>query len=126
MCNKIILLGGKIMEDQRFRDTGPARKQGGAQSFRIQETFLNHCRREKINVVIQLFDQTIIEGLIVGFDQESIIAASRGTQQLLYKSAVVCIKPFEELHLIFNETRRSSKSPTAYPRVMSHTAYRTH
>ena len=95
-------------------------KQSISQTFRIQETFLNHCRREKINVVIQLFDQSIIEGLIVGFDRESIIVSSRGTQQLLYKTSVVCIKPFEELHLIFTEARRSPRSGVKYPRLVSH------
>ncbi len=98
-----------------------------SQSFRIQETFLNHCRREKINVVIQLFDQSIIEGLIVGFDQESIIVSSRGTQQLLFKSSVVCIRPFEELHLIFNDSPRSSRrGGVTYPRVTSISSYRHH
>jgi len=87
------------------------------QPLRIQETFLNHCRREKINVVIQLFDQTIIEGLIIGFDQESIVVSSRGTQQLLYKSSVVCVRPFEELHLIFNDGLRNKRRGIAYPRV---------
>ena len=90
-----------------------------SQTIRIQETFLNHCRREKINVVIQLFDQSIIEGLIIGLDRDTIVVASRGTQQLLYKSSIVCIKPFEELHLIFNEARRSRTS-IKYPRVISH------
>jgi hypothetical protein len=47
------------------------------------------------------------------------VVASRGTQQLLYKSSIVCIKPFEELHLIFNEARRSRTS-IKYPRVISH------
>ncbi|HHW92994.1 MAG TPA: RNA chaperone Hfq [Clostridiaceae bacterium] len=97
-----------------------------SQSLRIQETFLNHCRREKINVVIQLFDQSIVEGLIVGFDQESIVVASRGTQQLLYKSSIVCIRPFEELHLIFNDGFRGGRRGTVYPRVTSTSSYRQH
>ncbi|MGI6508560.1 MAG: RNA chaperone Hfq [Saccharofermentanales bacterium] len=98
-----------------------------SKSFRIQETFLNHCRREKINVVIQLFDQSIVEGLIVGFDQESIVVSARGTQQLLFKSSVVCIRPFEELHLIFNDsTRGGRRGGVTYPRVTSISSYRHH
>ncbi len=108
------------------KDKTAVKKTVNSQTFRIQETFLNHIRREKINVVIQLFDQSIVEGLIIGFDQESIIVSSRGTQQLLYKTSVVCIKPFEELHLIFNEARRNSRSGISYPRIVSQTALRPH
>lgn len=97
-----------------------------SQSLRIQETFLNHCRREKINVVIQLFDQSIVEGLIIGFDQESIVVSARGTQQLLYKSSIVCIRPFEELHLIFNEGWRSGRRGVSYPRISSTPGIRHH
>ncbi len=77
--------------------------------FRIQESFLNHCRREKITVVIQLFDQTILEGLIIGFDQESLVVAARGVQQLLYKSSIVCIRPHAEVHIIFGDTQRPGR-----------------
>ncbi len=96
------------------------KKASVSSTIRIQETFLNHLRREKINVVIQLSGQTIVEGLIIGFDQESIVVAARGTQQLLYKSAIVSIKPFEELHLIFNDRKQKSLSSNMkYPRVAS-------
>ncbi len=114
------------MDRYNRKDKTPAKKTANAQTFRIQETFLNHCRREKINVIIQLFDQSIVEGLIVGFDQESIIVSSRGTQQLLYKTSVVCVKPFEELHLIFNEAHRNSRTGVSYPRIVSQTALRQH
>ncbi len=108
------------MEHYDPQERTPLKKPAHSQTLRLQETFLNHCRREKINVIIQLFDQSIVEGLIVGFDQESIIVASRGTQQLLYKASVVCIKPFEELHLIFNEARRGARTGVTYPRVVPH------
>lgn len=114
------------MEQYKQRDIKGDNKLPVSQTIRIQETFLNHCRREKINVVIQLFDQTIIEGLIIGFDRDSIVVSSRGTQQLLYKTSVVCIKPYEELHLIFNEARRAPRSGVKYPRVIAHSPLRQH
>lgn len=90
--------------------------------FKIQESFLNHCRREKITVVIQLFDQTILEGLIIGFDQDSLVVAARGVQQLLYKTSVVCIRPHAEVHIIFGDTQRPGRRNLprrAYPSVVS-------
>ena len=107
-----------------FEKSDDSRTKKVSSNLRIQETFLNHLRREKIHVFIQLFNQTIIEGLIIGFDQESIVVNARGTQQLIYKTAVVCIKPFEELHLIFNDARPKSRPGSnhnhmTYPRFVS-------
>lgn len=114
------------MEYYDPKDKPPQKKAANPQTLRLQETFLNHLRREKISVIIQLFDQSIIEGLIIGFDQESIIVASRGSQQLLYKSSVVCVKPFEEVQFIFNEGRPSARSGVAYPRVLSPSSRKPH
>ncbi|MCK9176267.1 MAG: RNA chaperone Hfq [Clostridiales bacterium] len=102
--------------------TDDSRTKKVSSNFRIQETFLNHLRREKIRVTIQLFNQSIIEGLIIGFDQESLVVIAHGTQQLIYKTAVVCIKPFEELHLIFNDARSKSRPRNhniTYPRFIA-------
>ncbi|NLB28105.1 MAG: hypothetical protein GX819_04065, partial [Clostridiaceae bacterium] len=46
------------MEQYKEKNVKEGSKPSLSQTIRIQETFLNHCRREKINVVIQLFDQT--------------------------------------------------------------------
>lgn len=114
------------MEYYDPKDRPAQKKAANPQTFRLQETFLNHLRKEKITVIIQLFDQSIIEGLIIGFDQESIIVASRGSQQLLYKSSVVCVKPYEEVHLIFNEGRQATRTGVSYPRVLSPNSRRQH
>lgn len=87
-----------------------------SQSGKIQEAFLNHCRRQKVTARIQLADQTVLEGVIVGFDQDTIVVNADRTQQLVFKSAVICIRSYEVTDLIFNEGHRKKKN-YAYPRV---------
>lgn len=87
-----------------------------SQTGKIQEAFLNHCRRQKVTARLQLADQTVLEGIIVGFDQDTIVVNADSAQQLIFKSAVVCIRSYEVTDLIFNETKRKKKN-YAYPRV---------
>ncbi len=87
-----------------------------SQSGKIQEAFLNHCRRQKVTTRLQLADQTVLEGTIVGFDQDTIVVNADGTQQLIFKSSIVCIRSYEVTDLIFNEAHRKKKNYT-YPRV---------
>lgn len=76
-----------------------------AQTDKIQEAYLNYCRRQRINVVIRLGDQTVMNGTVVGFDRETVVVLSEDTQQLIYKSAIVCIRPAKDMHLIFGESK---------------------
>jgi host factor-I protein len=74
--------------------------------MKLQDVFLNHCRRESIAVSIQLLDKSIKKGLIVGFDSQSIILSDENKQHLVYKSATVAINPLTEVNYIFNDGNR--------------------
>jgi host factor-I protein len=78
-----------------------------ARDMKLQDVFLNHCRREKIQVTIQLIDQIVKEGQIIGFDSQSIILDEKGRQHLLYKSAIVAVNPQQQVNYIFNEAYRN-------------------
>jgi host factor-I protein len=84
--------------------------------MKIQDAFLNHCRRDKITVTIQLVDQSVKCGLIIGFDAQSIILDDDGRQHLIYKNAIIAINPQEPVNYIFNESYRctGSKSYAEY------------
>ncbi len=75
--------------------------------MKLQDVFLNHCRREKILVTIQLLDQNIKNGQIIGFDNQTIILEETGRQHLIYKSAVVAVNPQQQVNYIFNESYRN-------------------
>lgn len=71
-----------------------------ADSFRMQEVFLNHCRRKRIPVSVQGKGESA-NGLIIGFDPESIILEKNNTQMLFYKSQIYSIRPEHSVHCIF-------------------------
>jgi host factor-I protein len=91
-------------------------REHGCRDMKLQDVFLNHCRREKITVTMQLLDQSIKQGQIIGFDSQSIILEEEGQQHLIYKSAVVAINPQQQVNYIFNESYRNemSKGYTEY------------
>lgn len=78
--------------------------------MKLQDVFLNYCRREKVEVSVQLLDRTSRQGQIVGFDHASIILEDEGRQFLVYKSAIVAINPKQVVNYIFNDAYRADWS----------------
>jgi host factor-I protein len=78
--------------------------------MKLQDVFLNYCRREKILVSIQLLDKSNKQGQIVGFDLTSIILEDEGRQYLVYKSAMVAVNPKQAVNYIFNDAHRQEWS----------------
>ena len=74
--------------------------------FKIQDAFLNHCRRDKIMVTLELVSQKTKNGRIIGFDNQAIILDDGISQQLLYKNAIIAINPQEAVNFIFNDALR--------------------
>lgn len=74
--------------------------------IRLQDVFLNFCRREKVNVSLYCVDQNIRDGRIIGFDLHSIILESNGRQHLVYKTGVTAIEPQNDFAFIFKEGNR--------------------
>lgn len=76
-----------------------------SESTKIQEIFLNHCRKNRIEVVLDGHSKEG-RGYIVGFDSESIVIDNQGRQMLFYKSALSSVRPLEEVNFIFNDSWR--------------------
>lgn len=79
----------------------------GGRDMKLQDVFLNHCRREKISVTIQLLDLNVKNGQIIGFDNQTIIMEEEGRQHLIYKNAIVAVNPQQQVNYIFNESYRN-------------------
>jgi host factor-I protein len=62
----------------------------------IQDQFLNRVRRDRIRVTVELVGGQKIEGIIMSFDNFSIILRSEG-DQLIYKHAISSISLGEKL-----------------------------
>lgn len=57
----------------------------------IQDTFLNHARRERWPVRIQMMDGRELEGRIRQFDRFAVIIDHDGTDQMIFKHAIAAI-----------------------------------
>jgi host factor-I protein len=78
-----------------------------SREIKLQDVFLNFCRKEKTPVTIQLLDHSIKNGHIIGFDSQTIILDEEGHQHLIYKSAIVAINPQVQVNYIFNENYKN-------------------
>jgi host factor-I protein len=65
----------------------------------VQDQFLNRIRRDRNRVVVELTTGHKIEGVILGFDNFSLILRGEA-DQLVYKHAICSISPGEKLEIL--------------------------
>lgn len=82
-------------------------------SNKIQEIFLNHCRKNKIELEI-LSTQESCQGYVAGFDHEAIVIESADRQILYYKAFIISLKPLDEVKFIFHDTWHPKRQQAAY------------
>lgn len=106
-----------VFQQQSLRREGFTAKS----EMNMQDVFLNHCRKKRTPVLIQLSDQSQQHGEIIGFDSKSIVLESAGCQLLIYKSAIVLINPQEQVNFIFRDNHRHLPSDPGpeYPTNLS-------
>ncbi len=91
-------------------------KENISSNRRMQDSFLNHCRKEEIEVLLELNNANTASGYIIGFDQDSIVIESNGSQHLYFFASLCCIKPKQDVNYIFNEAYRYKKTLKGYPK----------
>jgi host factor-I protein len=57
----------------------------------IQDVFLNHARRERLPVKIQLMTGQDFEGRIKNFDRFAVILEQNGSDHMIFKHAIATI-----------------------------------
>lgn len=75
------------------------------QTINIQDTFLNHLRKENIAVTIYLVNGFQLRGYIKAFDNFTIVIDSEGKQQLVYKHAISTFTPQRPVSLMSQENQ---------------------
>jgi host factor-I protein len=80
----------------------------------LQDAFLNHVRKEKIPVVINISGGGKIEGLVKGFDSFVILVKHDG-QHLIYKHAINSIVPERAVELVGHVTAHAEPEPHVSP-----------
>lgn len=69
-------------------------------AMNLQDSFLNHVRKENLGVIIYLMNGFQIRGLVRGFDNFTVIIENEGKQQLVYKHAISTIVPARAISIL--------------------------
>lgn len=69
-------------------------------TMNLQDSFLNHVRKENLAVVIYLVNGFQIRGLVRGFDNFTVIIENEGKQQLVYKHAISTTSPVSNITIM--------------------------
>ena len=77
---------------------------GSKPAMNLQDSFLNHVRKENLGVIIYLINGFQIRGLVRGFDNFTVIIENEGKQQLVYKHAI-SISPAANITIMQPEKR---------------------
>jgi len=65
----------------------------------LQDTFLNHVRKNKVLVTMFLVNGVKLQGLVTWYDNFSVLLKRDGQIQLVYKHAISTIMPAENINL---------------------------
>ena len=57
----------------------------------IQDLFLNHARRERVQVTMHLIDGRELDARIKSFDRFAVVVEVNGADQLVFKHAIATI-----------------------------------
>jgi host factor-I protein len=76
---------------------GPKMAQDKPQN--LQDTFLNHVRKNKIALTVFLVNGVKLQGVITWFDNFCVLLRRDGLSQLVYKHAISTIMPGQPISL---------------------------
>ncbi|MCY4152406.1 MAG: RNA chaperone Hfq [Aestuariivita sp.] len=70
-----------------------------SRSASLQEAFLNHVRKNKIQVTVYLTNGVKLQGVVTWFDNFCLQLSRDGQSQLVYKHAISTIMPAQPVNL---------------------------
>jgi len=68
-------------------------------SQNLQDTFLNHVRKQKVAVTVFLVNGVKLQGVITWFDNFCVLLRRDGQSQLVYKHAISTVMPAQPFSL---------------------------
>lgn len=81
------------------RDNKKAKKMAGERAQNLQDTFLNHVRKNKIPLTIFLVNGVKLQGVVTWLDNFCVLLRRDGHSQLVYKHAISTIMPGHPVQL---------------------------
>lgn len=73
-------------------------------SQNVQDDFLGNIKKDKISVTVFLVNGVKLQGLIICFDDSSLLLRRDGHTQLIYKHAISTIMPTSAIDFEVEET----------------------
>jgi host factor-I protein len=73
-------------------DSRPASSAQSSAQSNIQDVFLNHARRDRLVVALQLMDGRRLDAVIKSFDRFAVIVEIDGGDHLVFKHAIATIE----------------------------------
>ncbi|MCY4445548.1 MAG: RNA chaperone Hfq [Rhodobacteraceae bacterium] len=82
---------------------------------RLQDAFINTCRKEKCGVTIFLVNGVKLSGVIVWYDRYSILLRRDNHNQLVYKHAISTIMPLENIVIVEENVEATASENSKLP-----------
>jgi host factor-I protein len=76
----------------------------------LQDTFLNHVRKNKTPLTIFLINGVKLQGIVTWFDNFCVLLRRDGHSQLVYKHAISTIMPGGPVHLMDSDPAEGAQS----------------
>ena len=76
----------------------------------LQDTFLNHIRKNKVSVTIFLVNGVKLQGVVTWFDNFCVLLRRDGQSQLVYKHAISTVMPSGPIQLYEPEEKASEEA----------------
>jgi host factor-I protein len=73
----------------------------------LQDTFLNHVRKQKIPLTIFLVNGVKLQGVVTWFDNFCVLLRRDGHSQLVYKHAISTIMPGHPVQLFVARPKKT-------------------
>lgn len=71
----------------------------------LQDTFLNHVRKNKIPLTVFLINGVKLQGIVTWFDNFCVLLRRDGHSQLVYKHAISTIMPAQPVNFAETEEK---------------------
>jgi len=78
-------------------------------SQNLQDTFLNHVRKQKTPLTIFLVNGVKLQGVITWFDNFCVLLRRDGLSQLVYKHAISTVMPSQPIQLFEDDDTSSAE-----------------
>jgi len=76
----------------------------------LQDSFLNHVRKNKVVLTVFLINGVKLQGIITWFDNFCILLRRDGQSQLVYKHAISTIMPGQNIALFDGDESKSDQT----------------